>query len=120
VKTLKPKMAHGDFDRYAFHFWNQHKKTFGVKLEIPVATQRTAIPLGVTVVPAGWHDLAIARLPNGFFSRLLPHERALGDPGYVGAPDKVYAPPRKNMDAYVPDLDKAELTLGRKANRGTN
>jgi hypothetical protein len=40
-----------------------------------------------------------------------PGERALGDPGYLGEPSKVYAPPRKNMDAYVEDLDKAELTL---------
>jgi len=108
-----PKMAHGDFDKYAFHFWNQHHHTFGVKLEIPVATQRTPLPLGVTVAPAGWHDLAIARLPDGVLSRLEPGERLLGDPGYVGEP-KIYAPPRSNMKSYVQELDRSELTLQRR------
>jgi hypothetical protein len=114
IKTYKPKLAHGDFDRYGFHFWNQHKKTFGVKLEVPVATQRTPVPLGVTVVPAGWHDLSIARLLGGLFSRLQPGERALGDPGYVGESSKIYAPPRKNMDSFVDTVDKVELTLQRR------
>jgi hypothetical protein len=68
IRTQKPQMAHGDFDQYGFHFWNHHKKVFGVKLEMPVATQRLPVPIGATVVPAGWHDLAIARLPGGIFS----------------------------------------------------
>ena len=114
VQTLKPELGHGDFDRYAFHFWNQHKKKFGVKLELLVATQRRPLPIGVSVVPAGWHDMAIARLPGGVLSRMRPGERALGDPGYHGEPDKIYAPPRKNMLGYVPELDTAELTLQRR------
>jgi hypothetical protein len=67
----------------------------------------------VTVVPAGWHDVTIARLPHGVLSRLKPGERLLGDPGYVGEP-KIYAPPRSNMKAFVQAVDKSELTLQRR------
>jgi hypothetical protein len=114
IKTYKPEMAHGDFDRYAFHFWNHHKRTFGVKLEVVVATQRVPVPIGVSVVPAGWSDITIARLPGGVFSRMAVGERSLGDPGYAGEPAKIYAPPKKNMLAFVEDVDKAELTLQRR------
>ena len=114
VKTYKPEMKHGDFNRYAFHFWNHHKRTFGVKLELAVATQRIPVPIGISVVPAGWSDITIARLPQGVFSRMAPGERALGDPGYAGERSKIYAPPKKNMLSYVEELDKAELTLQRR------
>ncbi len=114
VKTYKPEMKHGDFDRYAFHFWNHHKRTFGVKLELAVATQRVPLPIGVSVVPAGWSDITIARLPHGVFAHMAPGERALGDPGYAGERSKIYAPPKKNMLCYVEQLDKAELTLQRR------
>jgi hypothetical protein len=109
-----PKMAHGEWDLYGFQFWNQHKQLYGVKAEVAVATQRTPFPIGVSVVPAGWHDLSIARRAGGVFSRMAPGERALGDPAYVGEPDRVYAPPRRNADAYVEELDKMELTLQRR------
>jgi hypothetical protein len=114
VKTYKPEMKHGDFDRYAFHFWNHHKRTFGVKLELAVATQRVPLPIGISVVPAGWSDITIARLPHGIFAHMAPGERALGDPGYAGEQSKIYAPPKKNMLSYVEELDKAELTLQRR------
>lgn len=109
-----PKMEHGDFDRYGFMFFNPHKKTFGAKLEIPVAMQRTPFPIGISVLPAGFHDLSIARRRDGVFSRMGPGERAIGDPGYVGQSDKIYAPHRRNMTSYVPELDKMELTLQRR------
>ena len=114
VKTYKPEMKHGDFDRYAFHFWNHHKKTFGIKLKLAVATQRVPLPIGVSVVPSGCSDITIARLPRGIFSHMAPGERALGDPGYAGERGKIYAPPKKNMLSYVEELDKAELTLQRR------
>ncbi len=107
-------MEHKDFDKYGFYFWNQHKGVFGVKLEIPVATQRTPVPLGVSVMPAGWHDLEIARRRDGVFARMLPGERALGDPGYLGQADKIYAPPHRGMNSFDKDVDKAELTLQRR------
>lgn len=108
-----PKMAQGDFDRYAFHFWNQHKHTFGVKLEIVVATQKTPVPLAATVAPAGWSDLAIAQHRLGTLSHMHPTERLLADPGYRGE-SQIYAPPTRNMRAYVEELDKSELTLQRR------
>jgi hypothetical protein len=109
-----PKMAHGDFDRYGFLFWNHHKKVFGVKMEVAVAFQRTPIPIGVSVVPAGWQDIEIARLSNGAFAHMSPEERALGDPGYHGNPEKIYAPPKRNMLAFVEHVDKSELDIQRR------
>lgn len=76
---------------------------------MPVATNRTPVALGATVVRS---DLAVA--PGGVFSRLHRRERGLGDPGNVGQEDKVYAPWRKNMNTYVDVLDKSELTLQRR------
>lgn len=114
VKTFKPTLAHKDFDRYGYVFWNHHKGVFGVKLEVAVAMQRTPVPIGLTVLPAGFHDLTIARRARGIFSRLRDGERGLGDPGYVGQSDKIYAPPRRGTDAYVEELDKNELTLQRR------
>jgi hypothetical protein len=81
IKTFMPKMAHGDWERYGRTFWNGHKRIFGVKLEIAVATQRRPVPLACTVVPAGIHDLAVARMPGGVFANVCPQERGLGDPG---------------------------------------
>ncbi len=114
IKTFMPKMAHGDWERYGRKFWNGHKKIFGVKLEIAVATQRRPVPLSCTVVPAGIHDMTIARLPGGVFSNVRANERGLGDPGYRGEPDKIYAPPRRNEKAYIAELNKAELGLQRR------
>jgi hypothetical protein len=114
VRTYMPEMRHGDFDRYGFLFYNAHKKMFGAKLEIPVAMQRTPFPIGISVVPAGFHDLSIARRPGGVFSKMGVNERALGDPGYVGQSDKIYAPSRRSMNAFVPELDKVELSLQRR------
>ena len=113
VKTRKPTITSRDFEEYAFQFWNQHKKTFGVKLEVAVAMQRTPVPIAVSVIPGGWSDIRVARLPGGILSRLRPGERALGDPGYQGD-GRIYAPPRANMLSYVEELDKAELTLQRR------
>jgi hypothetical protein len=114
IKTYMPKMAHGDWERYGRKFWNGHKKIFGVKLEIAVATQRRPVPLACTVVPGGIHDMTIARMPGGVLSHVQPRERGLGDLGYGGEPDKIYAPPRRNQKAFVPELDKAELGLQRR------
>ena len=114
IKTFMPKMAHGDWERYGRKFWNGHKKIFGVKLEIAVATQRRPVPLACTVVPAGVHDMTIARLPGGVFSKVRADERGLGDPGYSGEPDKIYAPPRRNQKTYVAELNKVELGLQRR------
>lgn len=75
--------------------------------------QRTPVPIGVSVAPAGVHDLTLARCPGGVFSRMVPGERALGDPGYIGD-HHIYAPPRQNMKDYVKELDKSELTLQRR------
>ncbi len=109
-----PKMAHGDWERYGCKFWNGHKKIFGVKLEIAAATQRRPVPLACTVVPAGVHDMTIARLPGGVFSQVGANERGLGDPGYRGEPNKIYAPPRRNQKDFVAELNKAELGLQRR------
>jgi hypothetical protein len=106
-------MAHGDFDIFGKQYWNHHKRVFGAKIELAVATQRRPVPLHSTVVPAGMHDLRIARLPGGVFLQMDRHEMALGDPGYVGD-NHIYAPPRHNMLAYVKELDKQELTLQRR------
>lgn len=114
VQTYMPTMQHGDFDQFGYAFWNAHKRKFGIKLEMPVATQRTPVPLGITVAPAGAHDLTIARRPHGVFSQMKAGERALGDPGYVGDAH-IYAPPRRAMKAFVAELDKSELTLQRRA-----
>jgi hypothetical protein len=114
VKAYMPQMQHGDWERFGKEFWNHHKKVFGVKLEIAAATQRRPVPVGISVAPAGMHDLAIARRPGGVFSLMQDGERALGDPGYLGEPSKIYAPPRRNMESYVPELDKAELNLQRR------
>ena len=114
IKTYMPHMEHGDWERFGRAFWNHHKKVFGVKLEIAAATQRRPVPLACTVVPAGMHDLTIARLPGGVLSMLQPGEQGLGDPGYLGEPDKIYAPPRRNMKAFVAELDKSELNLQRR------
>ena len=109
-----PTMKHGDWEKFGKQYWNHHKKTFGVKLEIAAAMQRRPVPLWASVAKGGTHDLTIARRPGGVFSRLRDGERGLGDPGYLGEPSKVYAPPRRNMDAYVAELDKAELNLQRR------
>jgi hypothetical protein len=114
IKTYMPKMAHGDWERYGRMFWNGHKKIFGVKLEIAAATQRRPVPLACTVVPAGIHDMTIARMSGGVFSKLERGERGLGDPGYRGEPEKIYAPPRRNEKAFVAELNKAELGLQRR------
>jgi hypothetical protein len=114
IKTYMPHMEHGDWDRFGRAFWNHHKRMFGVKLEIAAATQRRPVPLACTVVPAGMHDLTVARLPGGVFSLMRPGEQGLGDPGYLGEPDKIYAPPRRNMNAFVAELDKSELNLQRR------
>lgn len=106
-------MAHGDFDDFGKQYWNHHKRVFGAKVELAVATQRRPVPLHSTVVPAGMNDLRIARLPGGVFSKMDRHEMALGDPGYIGD-QHIYAPPRRNMVAYVKELDKQELTLQRR------
>ncbi len=102
IKTYMPKMAHGDWERYGRTFWNGHKRIFGVKLELAAATQRRPVPLACTVVPAGVHDLTIARMRGGVFSKLAQGERGLGDPGYRGEPEKIYAPPRRNEKSFVP------------------
>jgi hypothetical protein len=114
IKTYMPKMAHGDWDRYGRTFWNGHKRVFGVKLEIAAATQRRPVPLACTVVPAGVHDLTIARMSGGVFANVARGERGLGDPGYRGEPEKIYAPPRRNEKAFVAELNKAELGLQRR------
>jgi hypothetical protein len=113
IATYMPHMEHGDFGRFGKFFWNQHKHMFGVKLELAVATQRVPVPIAASVVPAGFHDLRIARLPGGVFAHMCPGERALGDPGYVGD-HHIYAPPRRNMLSYVAEFDKSELTLQRR------
>ena len=41
-------------------------------------------------------------------------EVALGDPGYLGEPNRIYAPPHRTMNSYVEELDKVELTLQRR------
>lgn len=105
-------MAHGDWDRFGKVFYNYHKRMFGVKLEVAVATQRRPVPIATRVVPAGQSDIRIAR--EGIFQRMEPGERALGDPGYQGEPNQIYAPPRRGMRTFVADLDKAELTLQRR------
>lgn len=114
VQTYMPSMRHRDFERFGFYFWNQHKKQFGVKIEVAAAMQRTPVPIALSVLPAGLHDLTIARRPRGVLAHMRPSERALGDPGYLGDPLRIYAPPRRNMHSYVPGLDKTELTLQRR------
>jgi hypothetical protein len=114
IKTYKPQMAHGEFDVYGHHFWNAHKKCFGIKIELAVAMQRRPVPLAASVVPAGWSDIATARLPGGIVARMYNGERALGDPGYHGEVEKIYAPPKRNMMAYIQEVDKEELTLQRR------
>jgi len=109
-----PTMKHGEFDEFGFHFFNAHKKIWGVKLEVAVAMQRRPLPIAVSVVPAGWSDITIARLPGGIFDHMQHGERAVGDPGYQGQPDKIYAPPNKQMRSYVEELDKLELDLQRR------
>lgn len=108
-----PHMDHGDWDHFGKAFFNYHKKAFGVKVEVAAAMQRTPIPIGISVAPAGMHDLTMARSAGGVFSRMVVGERALGDPGYIGD-DHIYAPPRQNMKDYVKELDKSELTLQRR------
>ena len=76
--------------------------------------QRRPVPLAASVVPAGWSDIATARLPDGIVARMHVGERALGDPGYHGEADKIYAPPKRNMLAYIEEADKEELTLQRR------
>ena len=109
-----PSMAHGDWELFGKSFFNYHKGQFGVKAELAVAMQRRPIPLFCSVAPAGMNDLTIARQAGDVFSTLKPGEIGLGDPGYVGQPDRIYAPPRKNMRSYVAEDDKAELTLQRR------
>lgn len=105
-------MAHGDWENFGKLFWNHHKRQFGMKLEVAVATQRRPIPIATRVAPAGTSDIRMAR--EGIFRRMRPGEQALGDPGYQGEPSHIYAPPRRNMHTYVPELDKTELTLQRR------
>ena len=107
-----PSMGHGDWDAFGKVFFNTHKGQFGVKLEVAVAMQRRPVPIAVRVVPAGQADITIAR--GGIFKRMRPGEIALGDPGYLGQPDRIYAPPHRGMHSYVPELDKVELTLQRR------
>lgn len=114
MKTQMPTMAHGDWEIFGKRFFNLHKKTFGVKVQLAVAMQRRPVPLFVSVAPAGTHDLTMAREDGGIFSQMRPDERGLGDPGYLGEPEKIYAPPRKKMHSYVEEEDKAELTLQRR------
>lgn len=112
LRSRMPSMAHGDFERFGKLFWNHHKRVFGAKLEVAVAMQRRPVPIATHVAPAGRSDLRIAR--EGIFQQMDHGEIALGDPGYVGQSDHIYAPPRRNMISYVPELDKAELTLQRR------
>ena len=114
IRTFMPSMDHGDWEAFGKLFYNYHKKQFGVKAELAVAMQRRPVPLFCSVAPAGMNDLTIARRPGDVFSRLKPGEVGLGDPGYIGQSDKIYAPPKKNMNAYVKEDDKAELTLQRR------
>lgn len=109
-----PSMAHGDWELFGRRFFNYHKKMFGVKVQVAVAMQRRPVPIFASVAPAGTHDLAVARKRGGIFDQMRPGERALGDPGYLGEPDRIYAPPRSNMHSYVAEDDKAELTLQRR------
>jgi hypothetical protein len=101
-----PTLKHGDWERFGKKYWNHHKRVFGVKLEIVAVTQRRPIPLHLK---GGVNDLRIAR--EGVLAKLHDGERGLGDPGYIGAPERIYAPPRQNMKSYVPELDKMELSL---------
>lgn len=85
---------------------------FGAKIQLAVAMQRRPVPIYASVAPAGAHDLGIAR--QQLFGKMRQGERALGDPGYLGEPERIYAPPRGNMQSYVEEEDKAELTLQRR------
>lgn len=114
VKTYMPSMDHGDWESFGKRFFNLHKKTFGAKIQLGVAMQRRPVPLFASVAPAGMHDLTIARQSDGVFAQMRHGERTLGDPGYLGDPERIYAPPRRNMQAYVAEEDKAELTLQRR------
>ena len=113
-----PSMAHGDWEAFGKRFFNLHKKTFGVKIQMAVAMQRRPVPLFTSVAPAGTHDMRLARAEHGIFDQMRPGERALGDPGYLGEPEKIYAPPRRNMLSYVAEEDRAELTLQRRVEQG--
>lgn len=112
VKTYMPSMDHGDWDLFGKRFFNMHKKMFGAKIQLAVAMQRRPVPIHASVAPAGVQDLGIAR--QRILSQMRPGERALGDPGYLGEPERIYAPPRRNMQSYVEEEDKAELTLQRR------
>lgn len=74
-------------------------------MEVAVAMQRLPIPIGLSVVPAGWADITIARLSGCVFDKMGAGERGLGDPSYHGQADKIYAPPKMNMTDYVGELD---------------
>ena len=104
-----PSMGHGDFEQWGKKFYNYHKRAFGGKLEVAVALQRHPLPIHACFVPAGMHDLTIAR--HGIFGKMRPGEIGLGDPGYGGHSAHIYAPPKKNERQYIEELDKAELTL---------
>ena len=112
VRTYMPTMQHGDWEKVGKPFYNMHKHGFGVKLQVVAATQRRPIPLHCSAHPGGKHDLTIAR--QSVFHEVAPGERGLGDPGYLGEPSKVYAPPRSNMHMYDRELDKSELGLQRR------
>lgn len=94
-----------------------HKHTWGVKWEVAVVVARRPRLVWFSgPYRAGENDVAIARCKGGILENMAPGERALGDPGYVGAPG-VVCPPRSNMDAYVPGIGDVGLTLQRVVER---
>jgi hypothetical protein len=74
--------------------------------------------LWFNVAPGSVPDGHLAAYPNGFFSHLVAGETVLTDGAstYVGAPHCV-APPHRGMLAFIPELDKVELSLQRNVER---
>jgi hypothetical protein len=121
VKAYSPQpFDRGDFDRNWKMWFNGDPKKggFGVKVEVAVSMSNHPRLLWFNVAPAGTQDARIAEMPGGLFSRLLAGEMVLtdGETTYQGS-SRCHAPPHRRMRTYVPQLDKAELTIQRGVER---
>ncbi len=121
VKAYSPQPSdRDDFDRnWKIWFNGDPKKTgFGVKIEVAVSMSNHPRLLWFNVAPAGMLDAQIAQLPGGLFSRLLRGEMVLtdGETTYQGS-SRCHVPPHSRMRTFVPQFDKAELTVQRGVER---
>lgn len=121
VKCYRPPVeSKADFEEnWRIWYCGEPKhKAFGFKIEALASVQNRTMLLWYNCCPGGAPDGVIASLPGGLFSRLRDGESVITDQAtsYIGS-RFCKAPPRRNMNAYVEELDKIELSIQRNVER---